>query len=290
MSLSNYQTFVGGPSFGGYVQVKTGANAIDYPSPDIVDVFGPIYTPRLYAKDLTAMEIASSGGVSFAVNDARALDIYDTADATLVAAYNPADTSSNNSYISFHKSLKTLKLFGKNGIEIGEQTGGNISLTSTSNQSFNIGGCNSVVIKSSGLHVNGDITSANNTILLGSNDAVTNELLKSNMGIRVWGRPTNILQNDDARYIKSLTWNPGTNGTLDLGNSLKASTESFWEVRGGHLRLTHCKDSSGSRKVSYVMRINDKDELEFVKMTMSNNVSIANKVIAKFGFTSNSIV
>jgi hypothetical protein len=289
MSLSNYQTFVGGPSFG-YVQVQTGVNAIEYPSPEIVDVFGPIYTPRLYAKDLTAMEIASSGGVSFAVNDARALDIYDTVDATRVAAYNPSDTSSNNSYISFHKSLKTLKLFGKNGIEIGEATGGNLSLLSTSNQSFNIGACNLVSITASGLHVNGDLTSGNNTILLGNNAAVTNELAKSNVGIRVYGRPANILENDDARYLKSLTWNPGTNGTLDLGNSLKASTESFWEVRGGHLRLTHCKDASGSRKVSYVMRINDKDELEFVKMTSSNNVSIANKVIAKFGFTSNSIV
>ncbi len=289
MSLSNYQTFVGGPSFG-YVQVKTDANAIEYPSPDIVDVFGSIYTPRLYAKDLTAIEIASSGGVSFAVNDARALDIYDTADATLVAAYNPADTSSNNSYISFHKSLKTLKLFGKNGIEIGEPSGGNISLTSTSNHSLNIGNCNVIKISSSGLHVHGDITSGNNTILLGSNVTVTNELLKSNVGIRVWGSPSNVVQNDDARYLKSLTWNPGTNGTLDLGSSLKAATESYWEVRGGHLRLTHCKDSSGSRKVSYVMRINDKDELEFVKMTLSNNVSIANKVIAKFGLTSNSIV
>jgi hypothetical protein len=289
MSLSNYHTFVGSPSFG-YVQVKTGANAIDYPSPEIVDVFGPIYTPRLYAKDLSAMEIASSGGVSFAVNDARALDIYDTADATLVAAYTPSDTSSNNSYISFHKTLKTLKLFGKNGIEIGETTAGNISLTSSSNQTFNIGNCNSLSLNASGLHVNGDITSANNTILLGSNNAVTNELSKSNVGLRVWGLPNNIVQNDDARYIKSLAWNPGTNGTLDLGNSLKASTESFWEVRGGHLRLTHCKDASGSRKVSFVLRINDKDELEFVKITQSNNVSVANKVIAKFGFTSNSIV
>lgn len=289
MSLSNYQTFVGGPSFG-YVQVQTGANAIEYPSPEIVDVFGSIYTPRLYAKDLTAMEIASSGGVSFAVNDARALDIYDTATATLVAAYSPSDTSSNNSYISFHKSLKTLKLFGKNGIEIGESTGGNLSLLATSNQFFNIGACNMVKISAAGLHVTGDLTSGNNTILLGSNVSVTNELSKSNVGIRVWGLPSNIVQNDDARYVKSLTWNPGTNGTLDLGNSLKASTESYWEVRGGHLRLTHCKDAAGSRKVSYVMRINDKDELEFVKMTFSNNVSVANKVIAKFGFSSNSIV
>ena len=288
MSLSNYQTYVGGPSFG-TVQVKVGVNAIDYPSPDIVDVFGSIFTPRLYAKDLTAMEIASSGGVSFAVNDARALDIYDTADATLVAAYNPSDTSSNSSYISFHKTLKTLKLFGRNGVEVGESTGGNLSLLASSNQFFNIGPCNLLTIDSSGLHVNGHLTSANNSILLGSNIAVPNELSKSNVGLRVWGTPASITQHDDARYIKSMMWNPSTNGTLDLGGALKASTESFWEVRGGHLRLTHCKDASGLRKVSFVMRINDKDELEFVKMTLSNNV-VANKVIAKFGLTSNSIV
>lgn len=291
MTLSNYQTYVGGGPSYGYVQVNTGSTAIEYPTPNIVDVFGPIYTPRLYAKDLTAMEIASSGGVSFALNDARALDIYDTTDATILGAYHSSDTSSNSSYVSFHKNLQKLKLFGRNGIEVGDTTSGNIVMTTATNQYFAVGACNLITLSTSGVYVQGNLTTTQETILLGKNTENETESGKSNVGMRVWGAPvsSSTIGYNDARFIKSFTWNAAANGTMDLGGVLKGGSEAYWEVRGGHLRLSHYKDAIGSRRVSFIMRINDQDELEFVKLTMSNNVQKLNKVIARFGMTPNSI-
>ena len=63
-----------------------GSNAVDYPSYDIINVFGPIYTPRIYGRDLSALEIASAGSVTIALNDAHALDLWNAANTTYVTS------------------------------------------------------------------------------------------------------------------------------------------------------------------------------------------------------------
>ena len=62
---------------GGLEPVFTIDNATDpgYPDYGTTDVFSEIYLSRVYAKDLGALELASSGKISLALNDVTALEI-----------------------------------------------------------------------------------------------------------------------------------------------------------------------------------------------------------------------
>jgi uncharacterized protein (DUF2345 family) len=46
-----------------------------YPDSNSVSIYGPIWLPRIYGKDLTAFEIASSGKIAITINDIHSLDV-----------------------------------------------------------------------------------------------------------------------------------------------------------------------------------------------------------------------
>ena len=276
---SNYQTYIGAPLQ--YIQVQTGASSILYPSPDIIDVFGPIFTPRIYGKDLSALEIASSGDITFALSSARALDLYnDPFGNTFLGSYIVSDNSRTSSLIEFNKTNRSLRLCADKNVEA---SGGSnivlmasniISLVASNSTIFSVDANRVNVYKNIDIYSN-NVSFAKNVVIDGSSN--------TNCGLYINGVPSNGIGSTDQRYIKKFTWNFGSNGTTDLGINYRAATESFWEIQGGHLRITHCKDSNASRKVSYALRINEYDELEVVKLSTSNNQLVTNKIIARFG-------
>lgn len=75
---------------------------------------------------------------------------------------------------------------------------------------------------------------------------------------------------------RSILWN-WNQGMQHLGTS-NIDNESFWDIRGGQLRISH---SNAEKEVAFGFRINDKDELEIVKKTGAGTF----KRIAKFGRT-----
>jgi hypothetical protein len=104
-------------------------------------------------------------------------------------------------------------------------------------------------------------------------------------GLRINGNPYGVDSNNSLAYRKSFTWHNSTSGIPALGTTHAASSESFWELMGGHFRLTYVKDDTGKR-VSYALRVNQNDELEFVKLTYAaSNASPTSKIIAKLGQT-----
>jgi hypothetical protein len=52
-----------------------GNNALGYPNAQEVSTFGQLYVPRIYAKDVSVLEIASSGKMAVSLEDTHALDI-----------------------------------------------------------------------------------------------------------------------------------------------------------------------------------------------------------------------
>ena len=48
---------------------------LEYPGSNLYNVFGPVYLPRIYGKDLSAFEIASSGKISITLQDTYAFDL-----------------------------------------------------------------------------------------------------------------------------------------------------------------------------------------------------------------------
>jgi uncharacterized protein (DUF2345 family) len=209
-------------------------------------------------------------------------------------------TSSNNSYymyIRMDESTGTMAISATNGVQI--TGGGGDAIQNTNTQYvFNVQGNQVVAIDSNGLQITGILDSVgihetelwiqDKLVMLSieSNNAfVQDGAVNDGAGFRVWGNPYGTASNENPKYLKSLTWNKSVNGMLDLGGSHKVGTEAFWELKGGHFRLTHTKNDTG-KYVSYAWRVNDADELEFVKITATaSNAAPLYKTIAKFGQT-----
>lgn len=56
-------------------KIQYSANVGLYPEADTISILGPVWLPRVYGKDLTAFEIASSGKIAITINDVHSLDI-----------------------------------------------------------------------------------------------------------------------------------------------------------------------------------------------------------------------
>jgi uncharacterized protein (DUF2345 family) len=115
-------------------------------------------------------------------------------------------------------------------------------------------------------------------------------------GIRIDGFPgslnSNTSSNDYIMHEKSFLWNYGNTGTVAIGTS-NVTDESYWELQGGAFRLTTKKKVGEDYKnVSFSFRVNDREELELVKVYWSTTTNTyVYKRIAKFGrsFDSGSI-
>ena len=116
-------------------------------------------------------------------------------------------------------------------------------------------------------------------------DGVSND----QSGIVVQGCPANIIQyspsNNETIYEKSVKWNN------NLGMFTGNSNESFWEVKGGSLKITDMNPQTvvngnvtASNPISFHLRINNQAELEIIKYYNMNNKPIS-QVVAKFGRT-----
>jgi len=129
-----------------------------------------------------------------------------------------------------------------------------------------------------------------------SNYAV-NETEMNKSGIKLSGLPDKFIDakldvtySNDVRFEKSILWKLPDNhasGTSNLAlisreDSYK-NIEPFWEIKGGHLRLTTNTADNESQFVSFAFRINSKEQLELVKVKNTGSGGADFKTIAKFG-------
>jgi hypothetical protein len=120
---------------------------VDYPETTFLNVLGPAYIPRVYAKDLDALELGSSGKVAVTLHDVHALDIDQTASTTIIQTVPANDmklqtsnlmTLDANALTFDIQSDMTLStsghayLWGVTGVGI-KSTGGDVTLEARSN-------------------------------------------------------------------------------------------------------------------------------------------------------------
>ena len=128
-----------------------------------------------------------------------------------------------------------------------------------------------------------------NVVSTDSASWITDGVANDQSGIVIQGCPANITQyspsNNEMVYEKSVKWN--NNSGMFTGNS----NESFWEVKGGSLKITDMNPQSvidgnvtASNPISFHFRINNQAELEIIKYYTVNHKSIS-QVVAKFGRT-----
>jgi hypothetical protein len=95
-------------TIGANIPITIGSNnEIGYPSADTYNVFGQLYLPRIYGKDLSGLEIASSGKVAISLYDEHVFDL-NKVDRTVVI-----ETLSNNG-IKLQASNASIYLDGSN--------------------------------------------------------------------------------------------------------------------------------------------------------------------------------
>ena len=145
-------------------------------------------------------------------------------------------------------------------------------------------------------------SNADGTISYEGSNYTTHETAVHESGLKVSGVPDKFTSDADklaasqnVMYEKSLLWNvPGENnlgGTSNLalssGDDSKKHLEPFWEFKGGQVRITGHTQNDAKEYVSFVFRINTKEQLELVKLssTTANPVEgeTSFKTIAKFG-------
>lgn len=118
----------------------------------------------------------------------------------------------------------------------------------------------------------------------GSKDVVDGKTTNDMSGIRVEGVPVASLLRSEfkPRFEKSLLWHVG-DGMASLGKKGKWATESYWKMRGGAFHLSHTNSDTGA-EVAFIMRVNEKDELQMVRhVSPKNGQPESYHVIAKFG-------
>lgn len=172
-----YDSFIA-PTHRGDIEYIAG-NIVEYPTNDQINIFGPLYVPRVYGKDLTAFEIASSGSVAVTLNDVHSFDLArDTDNSNIVLQTYDQDSfainvDNSNMYLHFATSNDRATLYSANDVTIKAMDvlsleGNTVQLVIGEN--FNVNASN---IGLTGLY-NVEITGTNGHVLLSaSNDSST---------------------------------------------------------------------------------------------------------------------
>ncbi|KAG1667143.1 hypothetical protein FOA52_004138 [Chlamydomonas sp. UWO 241] len=244
-------------------QVYTSASPTygTYPSVAQISLLGPVFAPRLYGHDLSSLEIGSSGTVEMTLSDVRALTFGRTGSNIGVATTAPADslsvTSSNDVAIAAGGALSLsaagAATFVASGFAFNDVlTIGAAEVTVTGN--LNVTGViNSVTVTENTLEVADKVI-----VLAHGTDAqsrtIADGVANTGAGVVVSGMPEAVADQTAASNVKafekSLRWYNGGSGSGSGsgsgmgqlgGDSNVWSSESYWELRGGSLRITNNK-------------------------------------------------
>jgi hypothetical protein len=155
------------------------------------------------------------------------------------------------------------------------------ALVSASNEIvMSVAGSNIITLWPTRIDIAGDVN-----VLGNINNVLTNELHVTDKVVRVayagcnLEPPPELLLDGSGLYVsdpsdaaeapgqeRSVLWRAGVQGARAMLQPGGMSNESFWEFRGGGLRLTSgCRAGGGGGEVSYGLRINEAEELEVYK-------------------------
>lgn len=118
--MSTYDVITGNRS-GETIKYVSGST-IDgvYADSNAVSIMGPIWLPRVYGKDLTAFEIASSGKIAITINDVYSLDFSKTSNLTQIATKETDslqfNVNSSNMLMTFDSTLNDITTYAASNI------------------------------------------------------------------------------------------------------------------------------------------------------------------------------
>lgn len=154
-----------------------------YPDSNNISIFGPLWLPRVYGKDLTNFEIASSGKISITINDVHSLEFSKTDRVTKLQAKSndsfEINVSSNQMYFNFDATTNDITLVADNGgstkmyssNEFIVVASNNVKVTASNSMYMQASNDVSVVALKGSYRLN--VGSSNMTLTMDSNDNTT---------------------------------------------------------------------------------------------------------------------
>jgi uncharacterized protein (DUF2345 family) len=241
-----------------------------------------------------SLDLKANGGKVYASFDAPTNSLF------VGTAHNATVTASNDILIDAGRDAtltadRDLYLVGKSNVYLKRDAANLVSLNNNNSLTVLSGGNSVLNVYPDRVNVTGnfevsgvinmvDITQSNLLIqdsrivvAYDSNNGPMADGLLTNdgAGLYVAGLDGGFAGSNDAR---SISWHYGTAGINALGTDAGLETESYWDCRGGALRITH---SNNTKFLSFGWRIGQNDELELVKKTGNGTW----KKIARFGRT-----
>lgn len=163
-------------------------------------------------------------------------------------------------------------------------TSSNMMLTGSLPIRVVVSGCNVMTLQSSNVHVNGGLNVAGALTLA----SVLGSPAPSESAIDGAGIQLSLVATDAAPVQdRSIRWKPSLGGTSAMLRQGAESNASFWEVKGGGLKITSATRGENASfcngPVSFMLHINAKEELEVVKSWRNAGGSNTYARVAAFG-------
>lgn len=297
MALTVYSTNLAGSGNGPGVSYINAAIPV-YPPVTHSNIFGPVYTPRVYASNLDTLELASSGRLSLTVADVHVIDMTYNNAVTALDVINRG---------AFHIDAGSIQLAASNLNLVGalsvSRLGTQSWVSSVVPTDTLVVSASNIVLGASNLQLVGalSVTHSGNISTIstvpGDSLHLSAELIHASGRVEVAGAMSVAGGFDavsSASGIITVGTLPNTNlGGLSIGDPQTSSNSflwhwesdvSHWELIGGDLRVTRVhSESPTSRVVSYTIRIADDDALEIHKSTSNSSGPSSHRRVARFG-------
>ncbi len=153
----------------------TASNTTLYPDSNTIAITGPIWLPRIYGKDLTAFEIASSGKIAISLNDIHTVDISRSNYVDASNFKNTITSQSNYSLdmvanagdlsISLDAYSNNIDIYAASNLSLTANSG-NLSIATSNDFTVSVSNSYAIVTNS-----NISMNAANGSISLAANDS-----------------------------------------------------------------------------------------------------------------------
>lgn len=233
-----------------------------YPDSNNISIFGPLWLPRVYGKDLTSFEIASSGKIAITINDVHSLDFSKTGRTTKLQAKSndslEINVSSDKMYLNFDATNNDITLVSDQGgstrlyssNEIIFVASNNVNLTASNNFTAQASNDVSITANKGSFYLNAG--SSNMTLTMDSNDNTTYWYSSNDINITT--------SNDYWLYAKSNIGMYAATGRVDIVGE-GSNTRLSFDDGTDNIFLYSSNDTQISTSNDFILRTNSNASL-----------------------------
>lgn len=283
MSNILYDTLPGS----GQTVILDGASEVDYPEVRVVTTLGPVIAPKIYAQDLTSLQLASDGNISFTLDQEHNASlsitdnkvVFDTYDKPLrletgIAPGTAIDMNSNIVVTAQNDISLT------SSVDVSIVATENIDLTATKDVTITSQENVTLDVQK---NLNLDVASTAHSITHSINNepAIITDYHNGAVRTRIYNleTPGGVNPPTSESQTTSVNFDWGENeGETTIGGKYddiiidkhgdprkRALVEPVWNFFGGAIGFNFVNASTG-KTLRYHWRVNNKDELELIKM------------------------